>query len=503
MGVEVIGRVRAPELTGDHGWLNVEAPLTLHGLRGKLVLLDFWTFCCINCLHELPRLEALGAAHADQLVVIGVHSPKFPHERGLDAVRHAVWRHRVSHPVVNDAEQAIWRHYAVRAWPTRVLIDPSGYIVGMASGEGHDADFDRLIRDQIALARAAGTLREGPLAGLRPEAPPPAPGGLWYPGKVLADAASNRLFVADSGHHRVVIATLDGTVLDVAGTGTAGAADGDFGTAAFDAPQGLALDGETLYVADTGNHLIRTLDLAARRVTTWLGTGRQAAWGSAGGVGRQAALNSPWDLALAGPTLYVAMAGTHQVWATDRASGVIAPHAGSSAEGLHDNVRPRAALAQPSGLALGDAGLLYVADAEVSAVRAVEPGPKGRVRTLVGRGLFTYGDRDGTGPDVRLQHPLGVAFDRGRLYVADTFNHKIRLLDPQSLAVRTLAGIGRPGLADGDPGALAEPGGLSVAGDRLYIADTNNHLIRVLNLTTGALTTLPLTLPAPPRPRAD
>lgn len=497
MGVEVIGRVRAPELTGDHGWLNVAAPLTLRALRGKLVLLDFWTFCCINCLHELPRLEALAVAHAEHLVLIGVHAPKFPHERDLDAVRHAVWRHRVTHPVVNDAEQAIWRHYAVRAWPTLVLIDPMGYIVGMGSGEGLEADFDRLIRDQIAMARAVGTLHAGPLAGLRPEAPPASPSGLRYPGKVLADAASNRLFVADSGHHRVVVATLGGEVLDVAGAGTAGQADGAFKEATFDTPQGLALDGETLYVADTGNHLIRTLDLASRRATTWLGTGRQAPWSTNGGVGREAALNSPWDLALAGPTLYVAMAGTHQVWAADRASGAIAPHAGSSAEGLHDNVRPRAALAQPSGLALGDDGLLYVADAEVSAVRAVEPGPNGRVRTLVGRGLFTYGDRDGTGPDVRLQHPLGVAWDRGRLYVADTFNHKVRVLDPSSLEVRTLAGTGRPGLADGVPGALAEPGGLSVAGDRVYIADTNNHRIRVLDMSTGELSTLPLALPAP------
>jgi DNA-binding beta-propeller fold protein YncE len=494
MGVEVIGRVRAPELAGDHGWLNVDAPLTLRALRGKLVLLDFWTFCCINCLHELPRLAAVASAHAEHLVVIGVHAPKFPHERDLDALRHAVWRHRVTHPVVNDAAHAIWRHYAVRAWPTQVLIDPQGYIVGMASGEGHDADFDRLIRERVAMARAAGTLREGPIAGLRPEAPPPSPSGLWYPGKVLADVASNRLFVADSGHHRVVIATLDGQVIDVAGAGTAGQADGSFERAAFDTPQGLALDGETLYVADTGNHLIRALDLASRQVTTWLGTGRQAAWGTAGGVGREAALNSPWDLALAGPTMYVAMAGTHQVWAADRPSGTIAPHAGSSAEGLHDNARQRAALAQPSGLAMGDDDLLYVADAEVSAVRAIEQGPNGRVRTLVGRGLFTFGDRDGAGPDVRLQHPLGVAFERGRLYVADTFNHKIRVLDPMSLEVRTLAGTGHPGFADGAPGALAEPGGLSVAGDRLYIADTNNHCVRVLDLTTGVLSTLPIDL---------
>jgi DNA-binding beta-propeller fold protein YncE len=333
--------------------------------------------------------------------------------------------------------------------------------------------------------------------------PPPSPSGLWYPGKVLADAASNRLFVADSGHHRVVIATLDGQVLDVAGTGTAGQADGGFGTAAFDTPQGLALDGETLYVADTGNHLIRTLELGARRVSTWLGTGRQAAWGAVGGVGRAAALNSPWDLALAGPTLYVAMAGTHQVWAADRASGAIAPHAGSSAEGLHDNERRRAALAQPSGLAMGDDGALYVADAEVSAVRAVEPGPEGRVRTLVGRGLFTFGDRDGTGPDVRLQHPLGVASRGGLLYVADTFNHKIRVLDLASLEVRTLAGTGRPGLADGAPGALAEPGGLSVAGDRVFIADTNNHLMRMLDLSTGMLATLPLAGLTPPGRPAD
>jgi thiol-disulfide isomerase/thioredoxin len=482
--------IHAPEFPAGLPWLNTDRPLTIAGLRGKVVLLDFWTYCCINCLHVLPELKALERKYANQLVVIGVHSAKFVNERDTPNIRQAILRYDIEHPVVNDYDLRIWRAYGVRAWPTLVLIDPSGYVVGGVSGEGHAALLDRVIGELVQSARAQGDLDETPRRwALERDKAMPQP--LAFPGKVLADEASGRLFIADSHHNRVVIADLQGRVLDVAGSGSEGQEDGPFAQARFNHPQGLALDGRYLYVADTENHLIRRLDLQARLVETVLGTGQQARQFNVPGVGRGVAINSPWDVVVVGRRLYIAMAGFHQIWTLDLDTLEAQPFAGSGREDIVDGQRLGAALAQPSGLAT-DGKTLFVADSETSAIRAIDLGFVGNVRTIVGEGLFEFGDRDGSGAQVRLQHPLGIAWQRDRLYVADTYNHKIKIVYPQLRSAQTYLGSGRPGYQDGAAPAFYEPGGLSVAGGKLYIADTNNHAIRVADLQTGEVTTLTL-----------
>ena len=525
--VRQTGRVRAPELEGGRGWLNTDAPLSLSALRGKVVLLDFWTYGCVNCMHVIPDLKRLEEKYQKQLVVVGVHSAKFENEKETENIRRIILRYQIEHPVVNDADFRIWKSYAVRAWPTQVLIDPAGYVVGRASGEGHYAVLDKAIGELVDDARKRGTLNEQPLK-LALERAKVGDLPLAFPGKILADAAGERLFIADTNHNRVVVTRLDGALLYTIGSGARGTSDGSFEQASFHRPQGLALEGDTLYIADTENHLVRRADLKARTVETIAGTGEQSrAYSLRGGPARTTPLSSPWDLSLVGRTLYVAMAGPHQIWKLDLDARTVSLFAGTGREARADGRRlgdfadeSVAAFAQPSGLA-SDGKTLYVADAESNIIRAValEGGAKAggaktegvkmqtaslssiveEVRTLAGGNLFDFGDRDGEGDDVRLQHPLGLALEGERLFIADTYNHKIKTLDPRTRKVSTFAGTGRPGQADGERASFYEPGGLSIARGKLYVADTNNHAVRVVDLATKRTTTLVIRGLQPPK----
>ena len=484
-------QVHAPEFPPGLQWLNTDQALTIASLRGKVVLLDFWTYCCINCMHVIPDLKALEKKYPNELVVIGVHSAKFTNERDADNIRQAILRYEIEHPVVNDYEFRIWRTYGVRAWPTLALIDPGGYVIGGLSGEGNFEVLDHVIGEVIQSARVKGTLDDTPRHwALENAKSPPSP--LAFPGKVLADDASGRLFIADSTHNRIVIADLQWNVLDVAGSGQEGHADGMFPQATFNHPQGMALAGSSLYVADTENHLIRRLDLQQRVVETLLGTGQQARQFNVPGVGRAVAINSPWDVAVVGRRLYIAMAGFHQIWALDLDTMEAQPFAGSGREDIVDGQRLEAAMAQPSGLAT-DGKTLYIADSETSSIRAVDLDFMGTMKTIIGEGLFEFGDQDGTSPQARLQHPLGATLHRDRLYVADTYNHKIKIVSPQLRTSQTYLGSGRPGMKDGQMAEFYEPGGLSLAGAKLYIADTNNHAIRIADVASGEVSTLKLT----------
>lgn len=489
------GTVRAPEFPVGMDWLNTDGPLTMRQLRGKIVLLDFWTHCCINCLHALRELERLERRHGDVLVVIGVHSAKFDAERSTESVREAVLRNGIQHPVVNDSEMRIWGEYAIRAWPSFILVDPLGRVFGTHSGERLFDLFDMVITQMAEEYRARGILQEGPFPAGGPAVSAPD-SLLRYPGKVLVDEPGRRLFIADTGHHRIVVADLDdGSVLTVIGSGRKGLLDGPTETASLAYPQGMALRGDSLFIADTGNHAVRQADLAEGTVTTLVGDGSQdLEWGSQPESLQGARLNSPWDLELAHGVLFVAMAGNHRIFGIDLEGGYIAGHAGSGQEDHVDGPLLAAALAQPSGLT-SDGTSLFVADSEVSSVRAVALDPRGgHVRTVVGRGLFDFGDRDGSGAEVRLQHPMGVAFSRGSIYVADTYNSKIKAIAVPALTCSTLAGTGRRGLKDGpgDGAMFDEPGGLSCSSDRVFVADTNNHAIRTVDLATGRVSTWPL-----------
>lgn len=498
-------RIHAPDFPPDAEWFNVARPLSLRALRGKVVLLDFWTYGCINCMHVIPDLQRLARKYRDELVVIGVHSAKFTNERKSENLRRILVRYGIEHPVVNDGDFRIWRSYGPRAWPTQVLIDPEGYVVGTASGEGNAEAFDQAIAAVVHVFDEQGLIDRQPLPvslereRIRTQA-------LAFPGKVLADGTTGRLFVADTNHHRVLVCTFDGTVTDVIGGGGIGNAvlepgllDGAFDAARFAGPQGMAFDAASgiLYIADTLNHAVRAADLNTRVVSTVAGTGRQAGWGAEGGAARERSLNSPWDLALDDSLLFVAMAGSHQLWVIDLVRGLAFPYAGSGREARVDGPADEAAFAQPSGLARVGRELA-VADSESNIVRLVSLPPVNEVRTLAGGDLFEFGHRDGRGDDARFQHPLGITASNGHLLVADTYNHRIRTVDPSTGEVRTLAGDGDEGLLDGDllSARFYEPGGISATGSTVFVADTNNHAVRRIDLRTGRVDTLSIDLPA-------
>lgn len=432
-------RVRAPELIGKGGWLNTgDQQYTLADLRGRIVILDFWTFCCVNCLHVLDELRELEEKHRDTVVIIGVHSPKFVHEAEHQAVVDAVERYEVHHPVLDDPELATWKQYAVRAWPTLVVIDPEGYVVAQHAGEGHAHAIEKLVEELEAEHAAKGTLRRGDGPYVAPE---PVATHLRFPGKALL-LPDGGFLVSDTTRHRLVELDADGeTVRRHFGTGDRGLADGGPDEARFSEPQGLAVlpDGR-IAVADTVNHAIRALDLTTGVTSTLAGTGRQWWQGTpASGPAREVDLSSPWDVAWFGDRLWIAMAGVHQLWTYDPESATVRVAAGTTNEGLVDGPAAEAWFAQPSGLAVSaDGERLWVADSETSALRWVDR--EARVHTAVGTGLFDFGHRDGAAEQALLQHPLGVtALPDGSVAVSDTYNHALRRYDPDSGEVTTLA----------------------------------------------------------------
>ncbi|MFI9611205.1 NHL domain-containing thioredoxin family protein [Streptomyces sp. NPDC052023] len=466
-------RVRAPELTGKGGWLNTGGKqYSLADLRGRVVILDFWTFCCINCLHVVDELRELEAKHRDTVVVIGVHSPKFVHEADHAAVADAVERYGVEHPVLDDPELGTWKQYAVRAWPTLVVIDPEGYVVAQHAGEGHVHAIERLVTELEAEHAAKGTLRRGDGPYVAPE---PEPTVLRFPGKALLMPGGTFL-VSDTTRHQLVELAQDGeSVVRRIGSGARGFADGTGGAASFNEPQGLALlDDGSVVVADTVNHALRRLDPASGEVRTLAGTGRQWMRGDAtSGPARAVNLSSPWDVAVFGGRVWIAMAGVHQLWAYDPAGGGVAVAAGTTDEGLVDGPGTEAWFAQPSGLA-ATPERLWLADSETSALRWVDL--DGTVHTAVGTGLFDFGHRDGPAGQALLQHPLGVtALPDGSVAVSDTYNHALRRFDPATGEVTTLA-------TD-----LREPSDAVLAGDDIVVVESARHRLTRLRLPEDAV----------------
>ncbi|MEW6491650.1 MAG: thioredoxin-like domain-containing protein [Cyanobacteriota bacterium] len=488
-------RVRAPNLPQDQVWLNTDHPLSLKNLKGRVVLLDFWTYCCINCLHVLPDLKYLEQKYKDSLTVIGIHSAKFDNEKETENIRQAILRYDIEHPVLVDRNFDVWEQYAVRAWPTLMVIDPEGYVVGNVSGEGNRAVLDRLVDQIIREHQKKGTINFHELHLTLEKQRQPLATPLAFPGKVLADEAGKRLFIADSGHHRIIISTLTGEVQYAIATGKPGLTDGSFAEAQFFSPQGMALDVQKhlLYVADTENHCLRQVNLTTQQVTTIAGTGEQSHQIEPHrGQALETALNSPWDLEKVGDSLFIAMAGSHQIWEMQLETGKIRTYAGRGAEACLDGSLDEAAFAQPSGLTT-DRRELYIADSEVSSIRAVGLVNNLPVRTVCGSGeLFGFGDVDGDGSEVRLQHCLGIEYTQNYLWVADTYNHKIKRIDPSTGNCLTMLGDGTAGLQDGQgtKARFSEPSGLSAIAAYLYVADTNNHAIRRVALDTLEVTTL-------------
>jgi thiol-disulfide isomerase/thioredoxin len=465
-------RVRAPELKG-RGWLNTGGKaLTLADLRGKILILDFWTFCCINCLHVLDELRPLEEKYGDALVVIGVHSPKFEHERDPVALAAAVERYGVHHPVVDDGDMHVWQQYAAKAWPTLAVVDPEGYLVASMAGEGHAEGLSRLIDELITRHEANGTLHRGD----GPYVPPPAPEGLLrFPGKAIELPGGN-LLVSDSARHSLVELTPDGeTLVRRIGSGVRGEP--------FSEPQGLVLlppsvaevAGYDVVVADTVNHQLRGFSTATGEVTLVAGSGRP--WRSSvddhAHDALAADLSSPWDLAWFDEKVVIAMAGIHQLWWFDPIKRTVGVYAGTTVEALRDGPIPDVWMAQPSGLSVSADGVrLWIADSETSALRWVEDGV---MHTAVGQGLFDFGHVDGPAAEALFQHPLGVAaLPDGSVLVADTYNGAVRRFDPASNEVSTV-----------DSG-LAEPSDVLALGDgTVVVVESAAH--RLTRLAPGVV----------------
>ena len=459
-------------------------------------------------MHIFPQLRKLERKYASELVVVGVHSAKFPTEKETDSLTAAVRRCELEHPVINDAEFQVWQQYSCRAWPTLMFIDPRGNVIGKHEGELTFEQFDTLMSGMVAEFDELGIMQRSPL----PTTPPLGPqNDLSFPGKVLADEAGGRLFIADTNHNRIIVSSFDGDVKYVIGTGEEALVDGPLAQSAFNHPQGMAIDGDILYVADTENHAIRRVHLPPLNsppqggnvrggmVETIAGTGEQGYDRTGGRPGRSTSLSSPWDLVLNNSVVYIAMAGIHQLWSLDLETGIVGPYAGSGREAITDGPLATSALAQPSGITVGNDGSggerLFFADSETSAIRNCDLDPNGSVRTLIGLGLFEFGDVDGDDFRVRMQHPIGITHHDGVLYVADTYNHKIKRVLPKTRSTFTVAGTGSPGHVDGPfaQARFSEPSGLSIANGMMYVADTNNHTIRVANMETGEVATLELT----------
>jgi NHL repeat len=406
-------------------------------------------------------LREIEKQYPGDVAVVGVHSGKYIAERETGRIREASLRYGITHPIVNDRQFRIWRSYAVNAWPTLVVIDRNGYVVGTHAGE-FTADMLHPLLGR--LTSLSGRERRQEPTHFPAEAPAIAPTMLKYPGKVAVNG--DRIAISDTGNHRVLLGRLEkhGHMRVEHSVAQLQPHARETVPSAFTSPQGLGFAGRELYVADSENHTICAIDSATGKARTLAGTGKQMRTRADRNEG---ALSSPWDLVVIGDTLYVAMAGVHQIWAVDRHSGRSRVHSGTGGEDIRDGPHATALLAQPMGITADDKRL-YFADAESSAVRWADIDDAGEVGTLVGTGLFDFGDVDGAGDKVRMQHQQGIAWrSNGELLVADSYNDAVKRVMPGSREARTwLRG-------------LHEPGGVAAAEKYAYIADTNAHRILI------------------------
>ena len=492
-------------IASQSSWLNTSRPLKAEDLKGRIILLDFWTYCCINCIHVMPDLAYLEKTFGENLAVIGVHSAKFTNERDTTNIRNAVLRYEIEHPVVNDSDFSIWQNFAVRAWPTFILINPEGKVEETYSGEGNRDQVERDIKVLLRKYAGRGVINTLPLP-INLEKNKELENVLNFPSKLthIPDYKGKpALVISDSSHNRIVLTTMSGIVMETIGSSEQGKEDGDFATATFNRPQGVVYGDGKLYVADTENHLLREIDLATRQVTTIAGTGVQ---GYERHASRQKALStslaSPWDLAFYpdNDTLTIAMAGTHQLWTYGIKNKVISVLAGNGQESIDDGSYPFNSLSQPSGMSVHD-GKLYFVDSETSSLRVMQDT---EIETLIGTGLFDFGYKDGKQGEALLQHSLGVFADETGVYIADSYNHAIRKYDPKTGYLSTLTGNGKNGEKDGalSLASFSEPNDIERVGDKYYVADTNNHRIRVIDPARQLVYELPITAfaPAPENP---
>ncbi len=437
-------RIAAPELP-ELEWVNTDDPPALEQLRGRVTLLYFWTFDCVNCINALPDVRYLENKYHDGLSVIGVHTPKYAAQRSVASVLKAVNRNHVRYAVANDPGFTLWQAYGVQSWPTLAVIDAQGQLAALLPGEGRRQEADTLIAHLLDEA-AASDLRvyESGVSVARHEARTP----LSFPGKLLV--TDSALWIADSGHNRILECDHEGRILRQIGSGNPGYWDG------------RGADGVRLLNAE---------------VETLVGTGE---------LGRdiphdysqptKVAMSAPMDVAAIGDYLYIAVSGQNQIWQLDLNANQLSVLAGNGQLALTDGEGMLAGFAQPGSLSvIGQQ--LAIADTASSSIRLLRLLDK-RVTTLIGAGLYDFGDVNGKRDVARLQHPMAVAADpRGLIFVADTYNGKIKALNMRSGEVRTL----------NMPYRFEEPSGLSLAAGALWIANTNAHEIVRVDLSSGKM----------------
>ncbi|KAJ6646671.1 NHL repeat-containing protein 2 [Pseudolycoriella hygida] len=515
------------EFKEDLDWFNVLEPLSKEFLSGKVVVLDFFTYCCINCIHMLPDLKKIEESYSveDGLVVIGVHSAKFANEKDSANILSAVQRYNITHPVVNDHETSMWMELKLRCWPTIIILGPKANPIFVKMGEGNFQLLEKYVAAAMKFYKEQNQIKSHSLP-LNPAADLITPNlSLKFPGKIACtktngnDAIPELYAISDTGNHRIIIITASGEVINKIGGKQAGYVDGDLSQAKFNSPQGVCfLNEKILFVADTENHAVRRIDLIEKSVTTIAGTGVQGFDFVGGKMGAEQEISSPWDVAvyktrdmdmtfhLDGVTVaeknvvIVAAAGTHQIWAVciddviwwkfkKYTAGTVVVIAGNGKEENRNNSYPQnAAFAQPSGLSIGS-NEMFIADSESSCIRKLSL-VDGKVLAVVGgdrnpKNLFAYGDVDGQGIAAKLQHPLGVCFNSkdNSVYVADSYNHKIKRINVTTNHCETCNIVEE---SSKDVMVFSEPGGLCLnpTGDTLYVANTNNHSIELVDLHT-------------------
>lgn len=483
------GTEAAFDFSLDHEWFNTKEPISLLDLRGKIVLLHFWKYSSINSLHSLEELKRLETKWKKELVVIGIHTPKFSSEKNSESLKQAILRSEINHPIINDKDFSFSRQYNINSWPSFVLIDPNGKVFGVQEGEGVYEGFDKIIQEMYLEFKEKGFINLEPVSKIDKKENTKTNSKLLYPAKLIVDDKGTELFVSDTNNNRILrIDIQKNKIIEIIGKGSTGYKDGKFKEAKFHYPQGLALHKDELYIADSKNHSIRVANLKTKMIQTIAGTGEQARTINVPGRGTQVAFNSPWDITILNTNLYITMRGAHQIWILNLKSLEAEVFAGNGSENIFDGNLSLASLAQPTSITR-DEIKIYFLDSEVSALRSIGIKSSQTVKTIIGKGLFEFGDIDGLSPKARLQFPMGICYNSGKLYIADTFNHKIKQLDLDKNEISTLAGNGKIGSVNGTlpDSSFFEPTGIAVYKNLIYVADTNNHLIRVIDLQTNTV----------------
>ena len=480
---------KANNFPEDINWLNTKKNISLSDLKGKFVLIQFLSFSSINSLHAISDLKKIETKYSKELQIIAVHSGKFPTQKNFENIRQAVLKFDITYPVALDKDFSIWNSYGINSWPTHILINPVGEIIGKLSGEGISQSLEEIIPDLIKEFDSQKKLNRNTVTLLSLEKDKLAETVLSFPSKVILNESGTELYISDTNHHRILHIDIQRKkILDIIGSNEIGNENGFFSEAKFNRPNGIFLKEQLLYIADTDNHCIRVADLRTKKVSTLAGTGKQSTSLNLSGKGNQVSLNSPFDLTEYKNKLYISMLGSHQLWTLDLKTLEAELYAGSGRENLEDGKLLNATLSQPMGITK-DHIRLYFLDSNTSSLRSADLKPEGTIKTLIGKGLFESGDIDGKYPEASLQFPVGIFQNERKIFIADTLNHKIKSYDIDTKELKTLAGTDTSGFlnSNANESSFNEPSSIAKQNHLIYIADTNNHSIRILDLKTNTV----------------